>query len=217
MRSIAVIGLSSFGFYLCKYLADTGVEVMAIDINEDRINEVKGFLKKAIVADALDKKVLQRLALNDFDVVVISVGEPIGTSVLITLHLQELGIREIYAKAISDDHAKILYRIGAATVIFPEKDIANRIANTLRQPNLLEYVSLGEGFSMIELAPPSVWLGKTLAGIDIRNQFDVQVIMIKEVIPQSTIMIPSGQHIIKDSDILVILGRNEDLAKVEKL
>ena len=217
MRSIAVIGLSSFGFYLCKYLADTGVEVMAIDINEDRINEVKGFLKKAIVADALDKKVLQRLALNDFDVVVISVGEPIGTSVLITLHLQGLGIREIYAKAISDDHAKILYRIGAATVIFPEKDIANRIANTLRQPNLLEYVSLGEGFSMIELAPPSVWLGKTLAGIDIRNQFDVQVIMIKEVIPQSTIMIPSGQHIIKDSDILVILGRNEDLAKVEKL
>lgn len=217
MRSIAVIGLSSFGFYLCKYLAESGVEVMAIDIEEDKIDQVKGFLKRAIVADALDKEVLQRLALKEFDVVVISVGEPIGTSVLITLHLQELGVREIYAKAISDDHAKILYRIGAATVIFPEKDMANRIANTLRQPNLLEYVSLGKDFSMIELAPPSVWLGKTLAEVDIRNQLGVQVIMIKEVIPPSTIMIPSGHHIIKDSDILVILGKNEDLARVEKL
>ncbi|MBC8179952.1 TrkA family potassium uptake protein [candidate division KSB1 bacterium] len=217
MRNIAVIGLSSFGFYLCKYLSEAGVQVMAIDNSEDKINSIKSFVKKAIVADAKQKETLKNLSINDFDAVVISVGDKIDTSVLVTLYLRELGVKEIIAKTMTDDHAKILNILGATSIIFPERDTAKRVARTLRGDNMLDYVPLGEDYSIIEIAPPQIWLGRTLIDLDIRREYNVQIIMIKELIPENTLMIPSGEHIIKDSDVLVILGNNKDLERVEKL
>ena len=215
--NIAVIGLSSFGYFLCKYLAEAGVQVMAIDTNEDKIEQVKSFVKKAIVADAKEKETLKNLNINEFDVVVISVGEKIDTSILVTLYLHELGVKEIVAKAITIDHAKVLNIIGATTIIFPERDMAKEVAYTLRKSNLLDYISLGDEHSVIEMAPPKAWLGITLADLDIRNVYSVQIIMIKEIIPENIIIIPDGTHVIKDSDVLVILGTNKDLERVEQL
>ena len=215
--NIAVIGLSSFGYFLCKYLAEAGVQVMAIDTNEDKIEQVKSFVKKAIVADAKEKETLKNLNINEFDVVVISVGEKIDTSILVTLYLHELGVKEIVAKAITIDHAKVLNIIGATTIIFPERDMAKKVAYTLRKSNLLDYISLGDEHSVIEMAPPKAWLGITLADLDIRNVYSVQIIMIKEIIPENIIIIPDGTHVIKDSDVLVILGTNKDLERVEQL
>jgi len=217
MRTFAVIGLSSFGYYLCRHLSEAGSQVMAIDLNEDRIDDVRPFVQKAVIADAKDKDMLKTLGLEDIDVVVVSVGEPIDTSILITLYLRELGVTEIVAKAVSEDHGKVLDRIGATTIVFPERDMARRIAYTLRQTSLLDYISLGEGYSMIEMAPPNPWLRKRLAQLDIRRKYNVQVIMIKEIVPENVVLIPSGEHVIKDSDVLVIVGRNEDLKKVERL
>jgi len=217
MRIFAIIGLSSFGYYLCRYLAEYDIEVLAIDINEDKVNDVKSFVKKAVVADAKDRDTLKNLGLEDMDVVVVTVGERIDVSILITLYLQELGVKEIIAKAVTEDHAKILNMIGATTIIFPERDMAKRVAYTLRHASLLDYVSLGEGYSIVELAPPKSWCGKTLAELDIRRNYHVQVIMIKEVVPENISLIPSAESMIKDSDILVIIGHNKDLEKVEKL
>lgn len=217
MRNIAVIGLSSFGFYLCKYLSEEGVQVIAIDLNEQKIDTVKAFVKKAIIVDASEKETLKSLNIADFDTVVISVGEKIDASILITLYLRELGVKEIIAKAMTADHAKILNTLGATTIIFPERDTAKRMARTLRGNNLLDYVPLAENFSIIEMAPPKQWIGKTLSELDIRNSYSIQIIMIKKIVPENVVIIPGGQNIIKESDNLVILGENENLKKIEKL
>ena len=217
MRNIAIIGLSSFGFYLCKFLSESGVQVMAIDNSEDKIDRIKSFVKKAIVADANDKETLKNLSINEFDAVVISVGEKIDASVLMTLYLRELGVKEIIAKATTNDHAKVLHIVGATNIIFPERDMAKRVAHTMRSDNLLDYVSLGGDHSVIEIAPPQPWIGKTLAELDIRREYNVQIIMIKEIVPENTIMIPSGEHIIKDSDALIIIGKNKNLERIDKL
>ncbi|MBN1348508.1 TrkA family potassium uptake protein [candidate division KSB1 bacterium] len=216
-NNIAIIGLSSFGFYLCKYLSQSGVQVMAIDTNEDRIEQVKTFVKKAIVANATEKTTLQNIHIEDFDAVVISVGEKIDQSVLITLHLRELGVKEIYAKATTTEHAKVLTLLGVSDIIFPERDIARRFAHTLRRQGLFDYFSIGDEYSVIELAPPQSWIGKTLSEIKIRQKYNVQVIVIKEIVPDNIIMIPSGRHVLKDSDILVILGKEKDIEKIETI
>ena len=217
MRTFAVIGLSSFGHYLCRYLSELGSDVMAIDISEERIDEVKGFVKKAVVADAKDKETLKQLGLEDVDVAVVSVGDRIDTSILITLFLRELGTKEIIAKAMTEDHAKILNLIGASEIIFPERDMAKRTAHTIRKTSLLDYVSLAEGVSVVEMAPPSAWNGKSLAELQIRREFNVQVIMIKELLPENVVLIPGPDHVIKESDVLVMIGRDEDLERLEKL
>ena len=217
MRSIAVIGVSSFGYYLCKYLSESGVQVMAIDINERKVNLVKNFVKKAIVAEARDKDTLKQLELKDFDAVVLTVGDKIDTSILITLYLRELEVKEIIAKAVTEEHAKILTMIGASSIVFPERDMARRIAYTLRRSNLLDYFPMGDDYSVIEIAPPDAWIGKTLADLNVRVKYNVQIIMIKELVPENTIFIPSGAHIIKESDVLVIIGKDEDLHNIEKL
>ena len=216
-RSVAVIGLSTFGYYLCRYLSEEGVDVLAVDINEERIDDVKSFVKRAIVGDAKDKNTLSRLALDEFDSVVVSVGDNLDVGILITLYLRELGVKEILAKALTEDHAKILNMIGATTIIFPERDMALRIAQTLCHTSLIDYISLGNDYGIIELAPPKSWIGKTLAELQIRNRYNAQVVMIKELVPENTIIIPGGNHVVKDSDILVVIGANDDLDRLDKV
>lgn len=217
--NIAIIGLSSFGTYLCKYLAEMPrIQVMAIDLDENAINRVKDDVKKAVVANATDKETLKKLEIQSFDRVVISVGEPIDASILITLYLKEFGVKSIIAKAVTEDHAKILSKLGASTVIFPEKDMAKRVTHTLCHKNLFDYISLGDGnYSLIEIAPPDSWQGKTLMNLNVRKKYNVQVIMIKDVLYNHSVMIPEGDYIVKESDILVILGKSQDLEKVENL
>jgi trk system potassium uptake protein TrkA len=214
-RSVAVIGLSSFGYYLCRFLSDITSEVLAIDVNEDRVNQVKSFVKKAVVADAKNKETLANLGLKEFDVVIVSVGENIEASILISLYLNELGVKEVLAKAVTEDHAKILHIIGAETIVFPERDMAKRVANTFYSPNLLDYIALMDDYSIVELAPPRKWIGKTLAELQIRKQYHVQVAMVKEIVPDNVILIPGGDYVVKDSDILIVIGQNEDLNNIE--
>lgn len=217
MRSFAVIGLSSFGYHLCKNLSELGAPVMAIDTDADKIDDIKPFVQKAVVADAKDKDTLKSLGLEDIDVVVVTVGEPIEVSILITLYLREIGVKEIIAKVITEDHAKILDKLGASSVVFPERDMAKRIAYTLRRSILLDYVSLGEGYSIVEMGAPTDWLGKPLAALDVRRQYNIQIIVIKDVLSDKVVIIPGGDYVLKDSDILVMVGRDEDLERVEKL
>lgn len=216
-KNIAVIGLSSFGYYLCKYLSEKGIDIMAIDSDEDRVEKVKSFVKKAVVADAKEKDTLRSLQINEFDAVVVSVGDNIEQSVLITLYLRELGAKDIFVKATTVDQAKILTILGVTDIIFPERDMAKTYAHILRRSNLLDYFPMGNEYGLLELAPPQNWLGKTLMELDIRVKYNVQVVMIKEIVPENMIMIPSGKHVLKDSDILVVLGKEEDIAKIEKL
>ncbi len=214
MKNIAVIGLSSFGYYICEYLSDRGFNIMAIDIVEDLVNKVKPFVRKAVVGDARDKTFLMQLGIEDFDLVIISVGSQIDTSILVTLFMKELDIEEIIAKASSEDHAKILNKIGATRIIFPERDMAKRMAHTLASPNFLEFIPLTEGFSLIEISPPNKWMGKKLKELELTKKYKIQISMIREIVP-SRVVIPNGEFVLKDSDILYVIGDNENLNSLQ--
>lgn len=214
MRTFAIIGLSTFGFYLCKYLAQRGFEVMAVDADESKIEKVKHTVSKAIILDATDKNALGNLGMTDFDVVIVSLGDKIDSSILVTLYLKELGVKEIIAKASTEDHGKILDRIGATTVIFPERDVALRLARSLENINVLDVIPVSPGVSILEFGAPSSFLGKTLRELDINNKYGIQIIMIKELVPENLIVVPKADHKIKDSDILIGVGKDQDLKKL---
>jgi trk system potassium uptake protein TrkA len=154
--------------------------------------------------------------LNELDGVVVSLGQ-IESSVLATLHLKELKIKRIISKALSEEHGKILEKVGATEVVFPEKDMASRVARTLTHENILEYVPLAEGYSIVEIAPPMSFMGKSLGELDLRREYAVQVIIVKELVPENIVPVPMADYVIKDSDVLVIMGRDEDLKKIQNL
>jgi trk system potassium uptake protein TrkA len=215
MKNVAIIGLSSFGFYLCETLNAHGFNIMAIDKVEDLVNKVKPFVRKAVIGDARDKNFLMQLGIADFDTVIISVGSKIDTSILVTLYMKELEINEIIAKAISEDHAKILDKIGATRIVFPERDMAKRMAHTLASPNFLEFIPLTEGFSLIEISPPNSWMGKKLKELELTKKYKIQISMIREIVPER-VVIPNGEFTLKDSDILYVIGDNDNLNALQK-
>lgn len=215
MKNIAIIGLSSFGFYLCESLSSHGFNIMAIDIVEDLVNKVKPFVRKAVIGDARDKNFLMQLGIADFDTVIISVGSKMDTSILVTLYMKELEMNEIIAKATSEDHAKILEKIGATKIVFPERDVARKMAHTLASPNFLEFIPLTEGFSLIEITPPAMWMGKKLKDLELTKKYKIQISMIREIVPER-VVIPNGEFILKDSDILYVIGDNDNLAAMQQ-
>ena len=146
--------------------------------------------------------------------VIVSMGHEMEASILTTLYLRELGARKILTKALSDDHAKVLEAVGATEVVYPEKDMAVRTALRLSSPNILEYLPLSNGITIQEIAPPERFIGKTLKELDLINRYGVQVIAIKEIIPDNVIVIPRADFVIKDSDVLVVIGEEKELAKL---
>ncbi len=210
----AVIGLGSFGSNVVKTLYEEGNEVLAIDREKEKVDAVKNFSSHAVCMDATSKENLMALGIQEMDVVVVSLGPEMESSILTVLHLHELEVKRIIAKALSEDHAKILEAVGATEVIFPEKDMAIKTAHRLSNPNLLEYIPLLSGFSIQEIAPPEKFIGKSLKELDLRNRYGVHVIAIKELIPEKTTLIPRADFVIKDSDILIIIGEEEKLAKL---
>lgn len=217
MRSFAVIGLGNFGHFTARFLAERGLEVLAIDSSEAQVERVKQFVEKAIIADATKREVLERVGVQDMDAVIVSVGEKVDTSILITMYLRELNVKQIIAKAISEDHGKILHIMGATEVIFPERDVAAKIAETLANPSILDTLSLGPDYSIVQLAPPEHFMHKSLRELDIRNKYNIQVIAIKELVPENVIAVPPADYTIKDSDVLLVIGRHEDIEKLRKV
>ena len=213
----AVIGLGSFGSYVAKSLYEKGHEVIVIDSNKDKIEAVKAFVSRAVHMDAADKENLQSQGIQDMDVVVVSLGPEMESSILTVLYLNEIGAKRIVAKALTEDHAKILESVGATEVIYPEKDMAIRTALKLSSPNVLEYLPLVSGIGIQEISPPQKFVGKTLKQLDLRNKYGIQVIAIKQLVPERTDLIPKADFVIKDSDILIIVGEEKSLAKINSI
>ncbi len=211
MKTYAIFGLGSFGYYLAKSLINLGQEVLAVDSNEAVVEKVMDFVSKAVVADSTDRAALEALGLHDYDAVIVSLGEHIEASVLTTLNLKDLGVNYIVAKAITEPHGRILEQIGANDVVFPRRDMAHRLAYRLVNADILEFVPLGSDYGIIESAPSAEMVGKTLAELDFRMNYNLTVILVRQLIPDDIIVAPDGSFIVKDSDILVLLGHNEDL------
>jgi trk system potassium uptake protein TrkA len=211
---IGVIGLGNFGSALTRRLYDLGHHVTALDIKTKSLASVQDYADQAVSADATDRSVLEELGLGLADAAVVSLGDNMAASILVTLHLKEMELKRIIAKAIGPEHEKILKRIGATEVIFPERDAAERLATSLVHPNLLDYLPLGGEFSVAEVAPTSEWVGKTLVDVSLRSKYNVNVIAIRELVPERMTVLIKPDYIIKDSDVLVVLGRQEDIQQL---
>jgi trk system potassium uptake protein TrkA len=217
MKRFAVIGLGKFGFHVAKALFESGNEVVAVDQDKNRIQEIDPFCTEAIVMDATDKERLNALGLENMDSVIISAGTKISNSILICLHLQELGIKKILAKALDEDHAKILKKVGATEIIRPEMAMAVRVARSLSTPNILDFIPLAEDYNLMQVDPPRAFIGKTLKELNLRAKYNVYVIAIKELVPENFILVPPAGFLIKDSDVLMILGKEQDISKIKEL
>lgn len=216
MGQFAVIGTGNFGYYLGRFLYEKGHEVIALDISKGQVQKIKDFVSQAVVADATDREALESLGLSQVDAAVVCIGTRMQASILATLHLKELGIKNILAKATSEEHGRILKKVGAREIFFPEKDLAIGVAGKLHNPNMLDYLPFIEGYSIVELAPPKDFVGKKLKELDLINQYGIQVLAVREILPQGLILIPGGDFQVKDSDALIVLGPDEILEKIKE-
>jgi trk system potassium uptake protein TrkA len=219
MRQFAVIGLGQFGSSVANTLVEKGVQVLGVDIDEAVVREMSEVLTNAVQADATDEKVLKAIGIQEVDVAIISVGENIESSVLIALLLKDLGIKQIIAKVISDQHARILERIGVSRVINPEKDMGKRLANSLASPNILEQIDLSGDYAIIEMIPPEEFVAHSLKELDVRAKYGVNIIAIKHGQSddkESINVCPLAEDVIRKGDILVVIGSSENINKVKK-
>lgn len=211
MKRFCVIGLGNFGFHVASTLYAEGHEVVAIDQDREKVQRVQGHSSYAIIGDAASKDFLRGQGIAEMDAVVVSTGERSHLATLITLYLKELKARRIVVKAISEDHGRILEKIGASDVIFPEKDMAIKTAKGLSSPNILEFIPLAEDFSITEAAAPVHYLGKTLIELDLRRRYNVTVIGVKDVLTDHFVPLPPPDYLVKDSDMLVLIGKTADV------
>lgn len=217
MKQFAIVGAGNFGYYLATHLYKKGHEVLIIDKKSDLIQDIKADVSQAVVADATDRKAMEALGLKQMDAAVVCIGTVLSDSILATLNLKEIGVERVFAKAMSEAHGRILNKIGASEVFFPEMDMAISLAERLHNPNMLDYLPFLEGYSIIQLVPPKSFIGKSLLDLNLINQYGIQVVAVKEIVPDRMNLIPTARFQIKDSDIMIILGPNEALDKLRDM
>jgi trk system potassium uptake protein TrkA len=213
-RQFAVIGLGRFGSSVAKYLAELGYEVLAVDDNAQRVQDISQIVTHAVIADSTDEEAMSALGIRNFDVVVIAIGQDIQSSILTTLILKDLGVPYIIVKAQNELHGKVLNKIGADKVVFPERDMGLRVAHHLISPNILEHIELSVDYSIVEMKVPVSMVGKNLKQLDIRLKYNCNVLAVKRNGEMN--ITPRADESLMTDDVLVIVGKNDQLTKLEQ-
>jgi len=219
MRQFAVIGLGRFGSSVAKTLSEKGCQVLAIDLDEEKIQNFSEITAQAVCVDATDEKALRAVGIESIDVAVVSVGSNIEASILIALALKEIGIKEVITKAVTEDQGKVLERVGADRIIFPERDTGIRIANALTSPKVSEHIDLSADCSIIEIKAPQEFVGKTLKQLNLRIASGLNIVAIKSKDESGHDIInpiPEADYKIKPQDKIMIVGPNENIEKLKK-
>ncbi|MEA4849061.1 MAG: TrkA family potassium uptake protein [Clostridiaceae bacterium] len=216
MKQFVVIGIGRFGGAVAERLSQLGQEVLAIDTDEEAIQKISDKVTHAVTADATDENVLRSLGVRNFDVAVVAIGADIQSSIMTTLMLKEMGIRYVVAKAQNELHARVLMKIGADKIVFPERDMGERVARNLISTNILDYIELSEEHSIIEYAVPESWIGKALRNINMRAKYGVTVVAIRNASDESINISPKADSEIKEGDVMIVIGDNSDLKKLER-
>ncbi|TYR79882.1 TrkA family potassium uptake protein [Priestia megaterium] len=212
-KEFAVIGLGRFGGSICKTLSDQGMEVLAIDTHEEKVNEYASIASHAVVGDATDEAVLKSLGVRNFDHVIVAIGDNIQASILTTLILKELGVKKITVKAQNDYHAKVLSKIGANFIVHPERDMGRRIANSMISNSVLDYLELSDKHSIVELVASKRMAGNTLIDLDIRAKYGINIVAIKR--DRDIIVSPQASEPIQQGDILIVIGADVNINRFE--
>lgn len=212
-KQFVVIGCGRFGTSLALKLTELGAEVMVVDKSEEAIQNIADQVTHAVQADATDENSIKALGISNFDVAIITMGSNIQSSILITLMVKELGVKNIIAKAQTDLHAKVLFRIGADRVVFPEREMGIRIAKNLVSENILDYIELAPDYSIVEVIAVDQWIGKTLMELNMRANYGINVMAIKH--DGDIDIAVQADTTIKKGNVLVVIGHNDDLKKIE--
>ncbi|SHK23038.1 trk system potassium uptake protein TrkA [Hathewaya proteolytica DSM 3090] len=212
-KQYVVIGLGRFGTSIAETLYQLGNDVLVIDHDDERIQLVANNVTHAIQADATDEIALREVGLRNFDVGIVSIGSDIQASIMATILLKELGLKMVVTKATNSMHAKVLTKVGADKVIFPEKDMGIRVAHGLAYSNVLEYIELSPKHSLAEFRCPRDWWGRTLKEINVRIIYGINVIAIKR--DDEVDVAPSANEVLNEDDVIVAIGSIEDLTKFE--
>jgi trk system potassium uptake protein TrkA len=218
--SFAVIGLGRFGSAMANTLTELGQDVIGVDSNEEHVQSHADTIRSAIQLDATDERALRAAGIPDVDVAVISIGEKIEASLLAVMLVKDLGVPRIIAKAVTPLHGRILERIGVNRVIFPEREMAVRMAHSLVVANVLDYIELSRDFSIIEMPAPDEFAGKSLKELQLRNRYGLTLIAIKRKSrtgEEVTNIAPNADDQIQAGDVLALLGSNERLGQLDKL
>jgi len=217
MKRYIVIGLGNFGSGVAEALHAAGHEVIALDIDESAVERVTAFVARAAVADGRDPRTLERLGAAQADAAVISTGDDITASVLTTLTLRDVGVRDIYVKVISREHARVMEKLGVSETIFPERESALRLGRRISNRSVLNYVQLGADFSIQEMAVPDPWVGRSLRDLQLPRHYHISVIAVHDVLSDLTSAIPDPDAPLKESDTLLIAGKDEHLATAARV
>lgn len=213
-KQFAVIGLGRFGSSLARTLYSMGYEVLAIDLDENRIQEMVNYVTHSVQADGTNENAMRSLGIRNMDVAVVSIGI-LQPSILATLIMKQLGVKHIVAKAVSDVHGKLLTKLGADRIVYPERDMGNRVAHNLVSGNLIDYIALAPNYSIVEVLARTAFAGKTLKDIDLRAKYGINVIAVKR---DNKIEVVSGADFrIERGDVLVAMGADDKLEKLEEI
>lgn len=216
MKQVAVIGLGQFGTHLARALVKMGCEVLVIDHDPQRVDEVRDDVHRALIGDARNYAMLSSVLGPGFDDVIIALGaQNLEPSILCTLNLKRIGVRSIRSTAINDDHAQILKAVGATETIFPERDSAERAARRVANPDIRDMFPLSEDFRIMEVVAPKRTHGKSLAQLDLRAKFDILILAVRSPEQMHFVFLPPADRVIRPQEVLMVLGRELDLARFE--
>jgi len=224
MRKVAVIGLGRFGMSLAKNLAQSGVQVIAVDRNGQLVNEIKDHVTVAVRLDSTDQLALQSQDIDKVDVCVISIGENFEAALLTTVIVQHMGVPEVICRAQTQFHAEIFRKIGATKVIQPEQESGGNLARQLANPHLVDFIRLAEGFTLLEFHAPRAFQGKSIRELALRNQYDINLVVVRRPVgdPEEgeeqhfRTIVPRPDDKIEAKDMLVVVGADEALAKLPR-
>jgi len=225
MKRFMVIGLGRFGQRLAQALTEAGHEVIAIDKREELVERVRDEVALAVCLDATDPDPLKSQGAADIDAAVVCIGEDFESNALATATLKSLGVPVVISRASTEIQRRILSAIGADQVVLPEEEVADRLAGHLANPNILEHLELAEGHSLIQIRAPADWVGRTLGEIDLRRKHEVNLVAIKrrivsrtpeggETVEQQVVDLPMAHTVIREGDVLVLVGSTESLASL---
>ena len=213
-KEFAVIGLGRFGSSLARTLYELGHSVLGIDSDEEKVHAMMNQITHVVQADATDESVLQSLGLRNFETVVVSIGHDMEASILVTLMVKEVGARHVVAKAATEAHGKVLARVGADRVVFPEKDMGAKVARSLVSNNVLDLIELTPDISIVEITTDAHMTGKSLRQLDLRAKHGVTVLAIKR--GREILVPPAADVTLRNNDILVVIGRNDALQRIQE-
>lgn len=214
MKSFVIIGCGRFGQSVARTLYGLGNEVLAIDKSAETVQAISEEVTHAVQADVMDEAVLKELGLRNFDVAVVSIGSNLEASIFATLMAKEVGVKKVVTKAQSELHGKLLSKIGADKIIFPERDMGVRVGHNLVSTNILDFIELSPDYGILEITALTEWENKTLNQLKLSSKYGLNVMVIKK--GTKVIVPPSADDLVEKDDILVVIGSTKDINRIEK-